>query len=124
MVVVDRDMRISNGNEQLAKLTEVPKKILIGSRFASYFTDPARATAAIEKTLADGAVTNYDLVLRTAAGSEILVSFNASVSSRAGAVSGISEWRATLQSSAQSSANSPSNATTAAAWSNPRPTLC
>jgi PAS domain S-box-containing protein len=89
MVVVDRDMRISNGNEQLAKLTEVPKKILIGSRFASYFTDPARATAAIEKTLADGAVTNYDLVLRTAAGSEILVSFNASVFSRAGAVSGI-----------------------------------
>ena len=89
MVVVGRDLRISDGNEQLAKLTEVPKKILIGSRFDSYFTEPARAAAAIEKTLADGSVINYDLVLRDASGREILVSFNASVFSRAGAVSGI-----------------------------------
>ena len=48
MVVVGRDMRISDGNEQLAKLTEVPKKILIGSRFDSYFTEPLRAAAAID----------------------------------------------------------------------------
>jgi len=89
MVVVDRDMRISDGNEQLAKLTEVPKRVLIGSRFDGYFTEPARATAAIEKALADGSVTHYDLVLRAASGREILVSFNASVFSRAGAVSGI-----------------------------------
>ena len=34
-------------------------------------------------------MTNYDLVLRDASGREILVSFNASVFSRAGAVSGI-----------------------------------
>ena len=60
MVVVDRDLRISDGNEQLARLTEVPKKILIGSRFDSYFTDPALAAAAIEKALADG----YDYQLR------------------------------------------------------------
>ncbi len=89
MVVVDRDLRITDGNEQLARLTEVPKKILIGSRFDGYFTEPARAAAAIETALADGSVTNYDLVLRAASGGEILVSFNASVFSRAGVVSGI-----------------------------------
>ena len=89
MVVVDRNLRISDGNEQLARLTEVPKKILIGSRFDSYFTEPARAADAIEMALADGSVTNYDLVLRAASGGEILVSFNASVFSRAGEVSGI-----------------------------------
>ena len=89
MVVVGRDLRITDGNEQLARLTEVPKKILIGSRFDSYFTEPARAAAAIETALADGWVTNYDLVLRAASGREILVSFNASVFSRAGVVSGI-----------------------------------
>lgn len=89
MVVVDRDMCITDGNEQLVKLTEVPKKILIGSRFDSYFSDPATAAAAIAKTLADGWVTNYDLVLRTASGNEILIAFNASVFSRAGLVSGI-----------------------------------
>jgi two-component system, sensor histidine kinase and response regulator len=89
MVVVDRDLRITDGNEQLAKLTEVPKKILIGSRFDSYFTAPERAAAAIRKALEDGSVTNYDLVLRAASGREILVSFNASFFSRAGAISGI-----------------------------------
>ncbi len=89
MVVVDRDLRITDGNEQLARLTEVPKKILIGSRFDSYFTEPARAAAAIETALADGWITNYDLVLRAASGGQILVSFNASVFSRAGVVSGI-----------------------------------
>src|SRR5262249_49935177 len=33
MVVVDRDLRITDCNEQLARLTSIPKKMLIGSRF-------------------------------------------------------------------------------------------
>jgi two-component system sensor histidine kinase/response regulator len=79
MVVVGRDLRITDLNEQLARLTGLPRKALIGSRFDGYFTDPARAAAAVERTLAEGYVTNYDLVLHAASGKEILVSFNASV---------------------------------------------
>ncbi|HUA36184.1 MAG TPA: PAS domain S-box protein [Candidatus Binataceae bacterium] len=89
MVVVDRELRITDINEQLAKLTEVPKKFLIGSRFDTYFADPARAKEAVEKTLADGFVTNYDLVLRAASGREVLVSFNASIFYRGGKIFGI-----------------------------------
>ena len=89
MVVVDRNLRITDANEQLAKLTEVPKRILIGSRFDSYFTEPQHAVTAIETTLAEGSITNFDLVLRAASGRQILVSFNASVFSREGTVSGI-----------------------------------
>jgi two-component system sensor histidine kinase/response regulator len=89
MVVVDRELRITDGNEQLARLTGVPKRVLIGSRFDGYFDDPAHAAAAIERTLADGYVTNYDLVMHPAGGQELLVSFNASIFYRGGQVFGI-----------------------------------
>ena len=89
MVIVGPDMRISDGNEQLARLTELPKKILFGSRFDSHFSDPARARAAVEKALAQGYVTNVDLTLKAASGKEIVVSFNASLFYRAGKVWGI-----------------------------------
>jgi PAS domain S-box-containing protein len=89
MVIVDPDMRISDGNEQLAQLTELPKKVLFGSRFDSHFSEPAKARAAVEKALADGYVTNVDLTLRAASGREVLVSFNASLFYRAGKVFGI-----------------------------------
>jgi two-component system, sensor histidine kinase and response regulator len=89
MVIVDPDMRISDGNEQLARLTELPKKVLFGSRFDSHFTDPAHAAEAVKKALTDGYVTNVDLTLRAASGKEVLVSFNASLFYRAGKVFGI-----------------------------------
>ncbi len=89
MVMVDGEMRIIDGNEQLARLTEVPKKILVGSPFDSYFADPAAAHDAVKKTFADGYVTNVDLILKAASGKEIPVSFNASLFYRAGKVFGI-----------------------------------
>jgi PAS domain S-box-containing protein len=89
MVIVDPDLRISDGNEQLARLTELPKKVLFGSRFDSHFTDPARATEAVKKALTDGYVTNVDLTLRAASGKEVLVSFSASLFYQAGKVFGI-----------------------------------
>jgi two-component system sensor histidine kinase/response regulator len=89
MVVVDRDLRITDMNEQLAKMTEVPRNLLIGSRFDSYFADPERAAQAVDQTLADGFVTDFDLVLRAAGGKEVQVSFNASIFHSAGRVFGI-----------------------------------
>ena len=89
MVIVAPDLRISDGNEQLARLTELPKKVLFGSRFDSYFSEPARAQAAVAQTLAQGYVTNVDLLLKAASGKEIAISFNASLFYRAGKVFGI-----------------------------------
>ncbi|MBF6571824.1 MAG: PAS domain-containing protein, partial [Candidatus Binataceae bacterium] len=79
MVAVGRDLRITDVNEQFATLTQIPKKVLIGSRFDRYFDNPTLATEAIEKTLLDGCVSNFDLVMRRASGSEVLVSFNTSL---------------------------------------------
>ncbi len=89
MVIVDPQMRIADGNEQLAKLTELPKKLLMGTLFESYFTDPAAAREAIRVTFARGYVTNVDLVLKAASGKEIPVSFNASLFHKAGKAFGI-----------------------------------
>ncbi len=78
MLTVDHNLVIMEVNEQMATLTEIPKTMLIGSRFDKCFTDPERAAAGVNETLTDGFVTNYDLAIHTPTGKEILVSFNAS----------------------------------------------
>jgi PAS domain S-box-containing protein len=79
MITVDQRLTITDVNEQMVRLTEVPKERLIGSRFDGYFTEPDQAAAGVRKTLTEGYVTNYELTLRTPGGRAVLVSFNASV---------------------------------------------
>ncbi|MBI4563729.1 MAG: PAS domain S-box protein [Planctomycetes bacterium] len=79
MITVSPDLVITDVNQQMVKLTGVPKEKLIGTRFNTYFTEPDRAAAGVRKTLNEGFVTNYELTLKTPAGREVLVSFNASV---------------------------------------------
>ncbi|OFX19355.1 MAG: hypothetical protein A2V77_19170 [Anaeromyxobacter sp. RBG_16_69_14] len=79
MVTVDPDLVISDVNEQMVKLTQVPKETLIGSRFDRYFTEPSRAASGVRQTLNEGYVTNYELTLRKPDGHEAVVSFNASI---------------------------------------------
>jgi two-component system sensor histidine kinase/response regulator len=89
MVVVDKQMLITDCNERLARLTEVPKKTLLSSPFDSYFADRSTARSAIEKTFVDGWVANVDLLLKSASGKETPVSFSASLFYSAGKVLGI-----------------------------------
>ncbi|HZO81108.1 MAG TPA: PAS domain S-box protein [Candidatus Binataceae bacterium] len=89
MVMVDAEMRITDGNQQLSRLTELPKKALLGTLFETYFTDPSAARDAIRKTFADGFVSNVELVVRAASGREVPISFNASLFYKAGKVFGI-----------------------------------
>src|SRR6185295_15041532 len=79
LVTVDPEYRIMDVNEQTIRVTGYGREELIGSFFPDYFTDPERASAGVQQTLADGFVTNYVLALRSKAGKETLVSFNASV---------------------------------------------
>ncbi|HEV2428342.1 MAG TPA: PAS domain S-box protein [Thermoplasmata archaeon] len=79
LVTVDREGHITDLNRQMEAVAGFPREDLIGSRFADYFTEPDRALAGIARTLEEGFVTNYELVLRPRTGPEKVVSFNASV---------------------------------------------
>lgn len=79
MLTVAPDLTITDVNEQIVKLTGYSRDELIGSSFKEYFTEPERAEAGVDKTLSEGFVTNYELLLRSRHRREILVSFNASV---------------------------------------------
>jgi PAS domain S-box-containing protein len=91
LVTVDTEGFISDVNEQMCRMTGYSRDELIGSPFKKYFTDPSRADAGVRKTLAEGVVTNYELVLQSKAGRKAVVSFNASVFRAAdGRIQGIS----------------------------------
>jgi len=79
LVTVDPEGRITDVNDQMIRLTGHGRQKLVGSPFADYFTDPDRARAGVAQTFDAGVVKNYDLVVRSSAGVETIVSFNASV---------------------------------------------
>jgi PAS domain S-box-containing protein len=79
LVTVDPDLVITDVNEQMVKLTGVKRDELVGTPFPSYFTDAERAASGVRRTLRDGLVTNYELILTSAHGKRTLVSFNAAV---------------------------------------------
>jgi PAS domain S-box-containing protein len=79
LVTVDPEGFITDVNEQLCRMTDYARTELIGSPFKQYFTEPERADAGVKRTLADGVVTNYELVLKTKTGRKSTVSFNASI---------------------------------------------
>lgn len=89
MVMIDGKGLITDCNEQLARLTEIPKKFLLASPFENYFVDSAAAQSVIRKVFAEGWVSGADLQLKSASGKRIDISFNASLSFRAGKVFGI-----------------------------------
>ncbi len=79
LITVDPEGFITDINEQMCRMTGYPRDELIGSPFRNYFTDPQRAGLGVKLTLAEGVVTNYELVLKTKTGRKATVSFNASV---------------------------------------------
>src|SRR5437867_2665689 len=81
---------ITDVNDTMCRMSGYERQELIGSPFSKYFTDPKRATDGVRLTLDKGAVTNYELTLRTKNGTESLVSFNAAIfKDQSGAVRGI-----------------------------------
>jgi PAS domain S-box-containing protein len=68
---------ITDVNKQTEALTGCTRDELIGAPFKNYFTDPARAEAAINRVLAEGKITNYELTARARDESLTVVSYNA-----------------------------------------------
>ena len=79
LITVDPEGFITDVNEQMCRMTDYSREELIGSPFKPYFTDPERANMGVKRTLAEGMVTNYELVLKTKTGHKSTVSFNASI---------------------------------------------
>jgi len=79
LVTVDPEGFITDLNEQMCRMTGYTRQELMGSVFKRYFTQPDNAELGVRRTLAEGGVTNYELVLESKGGRKGAVSFNASV---------------------------------------------
>ena len=77
LMTTDPSGIISDVNKQMESLTGCTRDELIGAPFKNYFTDPARAEAAIRRVLKENKVTNYELTARARDGNETVVSYNA-----------------------------------------------
>jgi PAS domain S-box-containing protein len=90
LITVDPVLNITDVNETMCRMSGYPREKLIGMPFPAYFVDSKRAAEGVRLTLDKGAVTNYELTLRTQEGPERLVSFNAAIfKDQSGAVRGI-----------------------------------
>lgn len=79
LIIVDPEGFITDLNEQMCRMTGYGREELIGSPFKKYFTEPERADIGVRRTLAEGVVTNYELVLKTKTGRKATISLNASI---------------------------------------------
>ena len=77
LITTDPRGIITDVNKQTEALTGCTRDELIGAPFRNYFTDPARAEAGINKVLAEGKVTNFELTARAVDGAMTEVSYNA-----------------------------------------------
>ncbi len=68
---------LTDVNKQMEALTGCTRDELIGAPFKNYFTEPARAEAAINAVLSAGKATNYELTARARDGTLTVVSYNA-----------------------------------------------
>jgi len=68
---------ITDVNGQTEALTGCTRDELIGAPFRNYFTEPDHADAGINRVLAEGKVTNYELTARARDGKLTVVSCNA-----------------------------------------------
>ena len=69
---------ITDVNKQMEALTGSTRDELIGAPFKSYFTDAGQAEIGINRVLAEGKISNYELTARARDGKLTVVSYNAS----------------------------------------------
>ena len=77
LATIDQDGRITDVNRRMELLTGASRGELIGSPFDGLFRDPAAAREGVRRVLAEGRVTDYELVVTGRDGREVPVSYNA-----------------------------------------------
>ena len=78
-VTISAEGKITDVNNATEQATGVDRDHLIGSDFASYFTQPDKASEGYQLVFSQGTVTNYPLVMRHVSGKEMDVLYNATV---------------------------------------------
>ena len=77
LMTTDPQGIISDVNQQMIALTGRTRDELIGAPCKNFFTEPARAAAAIKRVLTENKVSNLELTVRAQNGEETVVSYNA-----------------------------------------------
>ncbi|MES2743630.1 MAG: PAS domain S-box protein [Pseudomonadota bacterium] len=77
LMMTDPHGIISDVNQQMVALTGRTRDELIGAPCKNFFTDPARADAAIRRVLSENRVNDYELTVRAQDGAQTVVSYNA-----------------------------------------------
>jgi PAS domain S-box-containing protein len=90
LVTISAEGKITDVNKATEQVTGVSREQLIGSDFASYFTEPGKAKEGYKQVFSQGIVRDYPLTLRNASGRTTDVLYNASVyKNEAGEVQGV-----------------------------------
>ncbi|TKY91696.1 MAG: PAS domain S-box protein, partial [Candidatus Methanomarinus sp.] len=79
LVMFDLNGIIVDVNEATVEATGNSREELIRTPFADYFTDSKRAQKGVNLVFETGEVRDYELIMKTKDGTEIIVSYNASV---------------------------------------------
>jgi len=79
LVTISSEGKITDVNAATVQAIGVPRKMLIGSDFCDYFTEPDKARYAYQQVFAKGSVINYPLALRHVSGKITDVLYNAGV---------------------------------------------
>jgi PAS domain S-box-containing protein len=77
LMMTDPQGIISDVNKQMMALTGRTRDELIGAPCKNFFTDPARADAAIKRVISENKVSDYELTVLAYNGTETVVSYNA-----------------------------------------------
>ncbi|MDB5856219.1 MAG: hybrid sensor histidine kinase/response regulator [Herminiimonas sp.] len=77
LMMTDPRGMISDVNQQMIALTGRTRDELIGAPCRNFFTDPAKADAAIKRVLLENKLSDYELTVRSRDGKETEVSYNA-----------------------------------------------
>jgi len=89
LMTTDPQGVITEVNKATEHISGYSREELIGQPFRQFFTEPDRAQAGIEKVLAEGRVSEYELILVTKDERQVPVSYNATVLKDNGRVTGI-----------------------------------
>ena len=79
LVTISPEGKITDVNEATIRVTGVPRENLVGTDFASYFTEPEKAREGYQRVFSEGFVTDYPLTIRDLEGRLTDVLYNASL---------------------------------------------
>jgi PAS domain S-box-containing protein len=90
LVTIAPDGKITDVNSATERATGHSRRELIGTDFSDYFTEPERARAGYQQVFREGAVQDYELVIRHREGGLMPVLYNAAVyRNESGAIEGV-----------------------------------